>query len=71
MAPLVRRGLQVLKDWSNGTRTPAASNYISLLRDIARNGRRLKVVATLGRSRTADGSAIPTLLKIRIDGARR
>ena len=71
MAPLVRRGLQVLEDWRSGTRTPAATNYVSLLRDIARNGRRLKVVATFGRARAADGTPIPTLLKIRIDGARR
>ena len=71
MALLVRRGLQVLEDWRSGTRTPAATELRLAAEDIARNGRRLKVVATLGRAVTADGTAIPTLLKIRIDGARR
>ena len=62
MAPLVRRGLKVLDDWRSGTRTPRRPSYVSLLRDIARNSRRLNVVATFGRATVAaDGTVIPTL----------
>ena len=71
MTPLMRRGLQVLEDWRRATRTPAASNYVSLLRDIARNGRGLRTVAKLGHRRAADGTVAPTLLEIRIEGVRR
>lgn len=71
MAPLIRRCLKVLDDWRCGTRTARATNYVSLLRDIARNGRRVNVVGTFGRARTASGDTIPTLLAIRIDGVRR
>jgi hypothetical protein len=71
MAPLIRRCLKVLDDWRRGTRTARATNYVSLLRDIARNGRRVNVVGTFGRARTASGDTIPTLLAIRIDGVRR
>ena len=71
MARLVLRSLQVLEDWRCGTRTPPATNFVSLLRDIARNGRRLRTIATFGCGRTARGNAFATLLKIQIEGARR
>ena len=51
-------------------RMPAPS-YVSLLRDIARNSRRASTIATFGRAVTTRGDVIPTLLKIRIEGARR
>ena len=71
MSLLVRSGLQVLDDWRRGTGTAPATSYVSLLRDIARNSRRAKIVATFGRAITKRGGVIPTLLKVRIEGTRR